>query len=106
MAKNKFNNSVPQTFSGAVAQRMSKATPEQKKELKKAKTEFKLAKNYCTIEGNKSIEKHVLPSLQKSGEVTRLNKKGKAVPLKLGSIDVPTYVAMLIADNFEAKIPF
>ena len=106
MAKNKFNNQTPVSFSGAIAQRMSKPTAEQKKELKKAKAELKLAENYCITEGDKGIRKDVIPSLQASGEVTRITKKGKVVPLKFGSITAPTYVAMLIADNHGAKIPF
>ena len=109
MAKNKFNNhatQVPQTLSGALAQKMSKATPEQKKALKEAETEFELAKNYRITRGDKSIRTQVIPGLKEAGEATYTNENGEVVPLKLGSIDVPTYIAMLFADNHETKVPF
>ena len=106
MAKNKFNNQAPLTFSGAIAKRMATATPEERAVLKKMKAELKLAVNYAVTEGDKSIRKHVIPGMKESAELTYTNAEGVEAPLCIGSLDAPTFIGMLFAANRKADIPF
>ena len=106
MAKNKFNNQAPLTFSGAIAQNMAKPTPDQVTVLKRAKAELKLAENYSVTEGDKSIRKHVIPGMKESAELTYTKADGTETPLCIGSLDAPTFIGMLFAANRDADIPF
>ena len=105
MAKNKFNQ-APLTFSGAIAQNMAKPTPDQVTVLKRAKAELKLAENYSVTEGDKSIRKHVIPGMKESAELTYTDANGIETPLRIGSLDAPTFIGMLFAANRDADIPF
>ena len=105
MAKNKFNQ-APLTFSGAIAQNMAKPTPDQVTVLKRAKAELKLAENYSVTEGDKSIRKHVIPGMKESAELTYTNVLGAVTPLRVGSLDAPTFIGMLFAANRKVDIPF
>ena len=103
----KFNSkSAPLTFSGAIAKRMATATPEERAVLKKMKAELKLAENYAVTEGDKSIRKHVIPGMKESAELTYTNVLGAVTPLRIGSLDAPTFIGMLFAANRKADIPF
>ena len=106
MAKNKFNTQAPLTFSGAIAQNMAKPTPEQVTVLKKAKAELKLAENYRVTQGDKSIRKQVIPGMKESTEITYTNADGIETPLRIGSLDAPTFIGMFFAANHEVDIPF
>ena len=106
MAKNKFNTQAPLTFSGAIAQNMAKPTPDQVTVLKKAKAELKLAENYRVTQGDKSIRKQVIPGLKQAAEIYHTNALGTVAPLRIGSLDTPTFIAMLFAANRNTDIPF
>ena len=106
MAKNTFNNQAPLTFSGAIAKRMARATPEERAVLKRMQAELKLAENYAVTEGDKSIRKHVIPGMKESAELTYTNVLGAVTPLRVGSLDAPTFIGMLFAANRDADIPF
>ena len=107
MAKDKFNSrSEPLTFSGAIARRMARATPDEKAILKKMKAEYKLAENYSTTEGDKSIRKHVIPGMKEAAELIYTDAEGTVTPLCIGSLDAPTFIGMLFAANRKTDLPF
>ena len=107
MAKDNFNSkSAPLTFSGAIARKMAKATPEERAILKRMKAELKLAENYSVTEGDKSIRKHVIPGMKEAAELTYTDANGIESPLCIGSLDAPTFIGMLFAANRDADIPF
>ena len=106
MAKNKFNTQAPLTFSGAIAQNMAKPTPDQVTVLKRAKAELKLAENYSITEGDKSIRKQVIPGMKEATEMTYVDENGNTIPMKIGSLDAPTFIGMFFAANHKVDIPF
>ena len=106
MAKNKFNAQAPLTFSGAIAQNMAKPTPDQVTVLKRAKAELKLAENYSITQGDKSIRKQVIPGMKESADLTYTDENGVEVPLKIGSLDAPTFIGMFFAANHKVELPF
>ena len=85
---------------------MAKPTPDQVTVLKRAKAELKLAENYSITEGDKSIRKQVIPGMKEATEMTYIDENGNTIPMKIGSLDAPTFIGMFFAANHKVDIPF